>query len=51
VYSTFLFLPAVEIYCSEGEDGLQFVDDEFWTMRYPDCYSCGVLESSAVPFR
>jgi hypothetical protein len=29
VYSTLLFPPAVQTYCSEGEDGLEFFDEEF----------------------
>jgi hypothetical protein len=35
----------------EGEDGLEFFDEEFYTIRCPDCCSCGGLESSVVPFR
>jgi hypothetical protein len=50
VYSTLLFPPAVQTYCSESEDGLEFFDKEFYIMHCPGCYSCGVLESSAVPF-
>jgi hypothetical protein len=29
VYSTLLFPPATQTYCSEGEDGLEFFDEEF----------------------
>jgi hypothetical protein len=29
VYSTLLFSPATQTYCSEGEDGLEFFDEEF----------------------
>jgi hypothetical protein len=29
VYSTLLFSPATQTYCSEGEDGLKFFDEEF----------------------
>jgi hypothetical protein len=42
--------PAVQNHCSEGEDGLEFFDEEFWAMRCPGCYSCGVMESSAILF-
>jgi hypothetical protein len=27
--------------CSEGEDGLEFFDIEFWATRRPSCRSCG----------
>jgi hypothetical protein len=29
VYSTLLFSPATQTYCSEGNDGLEFFDEEF----------------------
>jgi hypothetical protein len=29
VYSTLLFSPATQTCCSEGEDGLEFFDEEF----------------------
>jgi hypothetical protein len=29
VYSTLLFPPTIQTYCSEGEDGLEFFDEEF----------------------
>jgi hypothetical protein len=29
VYSTFLFSPATQTWCSEGEDILEFLDEEF----------------------
>jgi hypothetical protein len=29
VYSTLLFCPATQTCCSEGEDGLEFFDEEF----------------------
>jgi hypothetical protein len=29
VYSTLLFPPALQNHCSEGEDGLEFFDEEF----------------------
>jgi hypothetical protein len=29
VHSTFLFSPATQTCCSEGEDGLEFFDEEF----------------------
>jgi hypothetical protein len=29
VYSTLLFFPATQTSCSEGEDGLEFFDEEF----------------------
>jgi hypothetical protein len=52
VYSTFLFPPAVEICCSEGEDRYEeFFDEEFKAKHCPNCCSCGVMESSVVPFR
>jgi hypothetical protein len=50
VYSTLLFSPATQTCCSEGEDGLEFFDEEFYATCYPGCHSCGVMESSAVLF-
>jgi hypothetical protein len=50
VYSTLLFSPATQTCCSEGEDGLEFFDEELYVMCYPGCHSYGVMESSAVPF-
>jgi hypothetical protein len=44
------FPPATQTCCSEGEDGLEFFDDEFYIMRCPGCRSCGVMESSADLF-
>jgi hypothetical protein len=29
VYSTLLFFPATQTCCSEGDDGLEFFDEEF----------------------
>jgi hypothetical protein len=29
VYTTLLFFPATQTCCSEGEDGLEFFDEEF----------------------
>jgi hypothetical protein len=46
-----LFSPATQTCCSEGNDGLKFFDEEFYAMCRPGCRSCGVMESSAVPFR
>jgi hypothetical protein len=48
VHSTLLFSPAVQTCCSEGEDELEFFNKEFYAMRCPDCYSCGIMESFAV---
>jgi hypothetical protein len=42
---------AAQSYYSEGEDGLEFFDKEFWATCYPGCRSCGVMMSSAVLFR
>jgi hypothetical protein len=50
VYSALLFPLAIQNCCSEGEDGLEFFDEEFYLMRYPGCHSCGVIESSTVLF-
>jgi hypothetical protein len=44
------FPPATQTHCSEGEDGLEFFDEEFYVVRCPGCRSSGVMESSAVPF-
>jgi hypothetical protein len=45
------FPPATQTCCSEGEDGLEFFNEEFYATCYPDYRSCGVMEPSAVPFR
>jgi hypothetical protein len=45
-----LFPPTVQTCYSEGEDGLEFFDEEFLAMRYHYCRSYGVMESSAVLF-
>jgi hypothetical protein len=50
VYSTLLFPPATQTGCSEGEDGLEFFDEEFYVVRCPSCCSCEIMESSDVPF-
>jgi hypothetical protein len=51
VYSIMPFPPVVQTRCSEGEDGHEeFFDEEFLSLRCPGCYSCGVMESSTVPF-
>jgi hypothetical protein len=50
VYSTLLFPPAIQTYCSEGEDGLEFFDEELYAMHCPSCCSCGIVDSSAIPF-
>jgi hypothetical protein len=46
VYSTLLFFPCY----LEGEDGLEFFDEEFLVVRCLGCRSYGVMESSPVPF-
>jgi hypothetical protein len=51
VYSTLLFSPATQTCCSEGEDGLEFFDEEFYVTCCPGCHSCGVMEPFVVPFR
>jgi hypothetical protein len=51
VYSTLLFSPATQTHCSEGEDGLEFFDEEFCATRCPGCRSCGVIESSIILLR
>jgi hypothetical protein len=49
VYSTLLFPPVVQTCYSECEDGYEeFFDEEFYAMCCLGCYSCGVMESSAV---
>jgi hypothetical protein len=50
MYSTLLFSPATQTVDSEGEDGLEFFDEEFQAMHCPGCRSCGAMESSVVPF-
>jgi hypothetical protein len=44
------FSPATQTRCSEGEDGLEFFDEEFYAVHCPDCRYCGVMESSTVLF-
>jgi hypothetical protein len=44
------FPPATQTCCLEGEDGLEFFDEELQATCCPGCRSCGVLESSAVLF-
>jgi hypothetical protein len=44
------FFPAPQTCCSEGEDGMEFFDVEFYVVCCPGCRSCGVMESSAVLF-
>jgi hypothetical protein len=44
------FPPATQTCCSEGEDGLEFFDEEFKATCCRGCRSCGVMESSTVPF-
>jgi hypothetical protein len=34
VYSTLLFLSAVQTCCSEAEDGLEVFDEEFYALRF-----------------
>jgi hypothetical protein len=45
------FPPATQTRCSEGEDGLEFFNKEFEATCWSGCRSCGVMESSAIPFR
>jgi hypothetical protein len=45
-----LFSPATQTCCSEGEDGLEFFNEESWATCCPGCRSYGVMESSAIPF-
>jgi hypothetical protein len=45
-YFPLLLKPAA----AEGEDGLEFFDEEFYATCYPGCHSCGVMESSTVLF-
>jgi hypothetical protein len=35
VYSTLLFSPATQTYCSEGEDGLEYFYEEFYACAAP----------------
>jgi hypothetical protein len=48
---TCYFSPATQTRCLEGDDGLEFIDEEFYATCCPSCRSYGVMESSAVPFR
>jgi hypothetical protein len=44
------FPPATQTCCSEGEDRLEFFDEEFQAVCCPGCCSCGAMESSAILF-
>jgi hypothetical protein len=35
VYSTLSFRPTIQICCSEGEDVLEYFDEEFYTCAAP----------------
>jgi hypothetical protein len=38
VYSTLIFSLATQTCCSEGEDGLEFFDKEFYALPFLWCY-------------
>jgi hypothetical protein len=44
----YYFLLATETHCSDGEDGLEFLDEEFYATCSPSCRPCGVMKSSAL---
>jgi hypothetical protein len=47
----YYFPPATQTCYSEGEDGLEFFDEEFLATCCPGCRSCGVMEFSVVSLR